>query len=233
MSTTVDRLGNLHSVADGRFQEKSNARPAGSLPASAEANWERLQREAELLDRTDPAYNSDLDIVVAGLRITYRELILAGISPDDEAAIDRLRDFTMTLPTQDPVEVRVALLDQIAPPPPPGGFWVEINAQLDRVEREAPTRAAEVCAILDGPEYHTVLAERGLAPVAAAAGRTEPRRSFFAGSGGDRSLFSALHKAGWSIVWSEASYYYVAQHPISGDVLTYIEGDVLEGDQRS
>lgn len=99
------------------------------------------------------------------------------------------------------------------------GFWDEIKAQLARISK-AKT-ADEVIAILNDDQY-TEAREYG-------AHNTGPD-AFFGGSGGDDSLMSALSAAGWSIVWAEASYYYVAKAP-NGDLLTYVEGDVFKGDQ--
>ncbi|MCK0441278.1 hypothetical protein MUG78_17910 [Gordonia alkaliphila] len=56
--------------------------------------------------------------------------------------------------------------------------------------------------------------------------------AFFAGSGGDDTVWEMLEDAGWKIIWSEADYFFVAQSP-EGDCLTYIEGDIYRGDRRS
>jgi hypothetical protein len=53
---------------------------------------------------------------------------------------------------------------------------------------------------------------------------------FFAGSGGDDSVWSALTDAGWTQVWAEAAYYYVMKAP-DGSMITYVEGDVYRGDE--
>lgn len=53
--------------------------------------------------------------------------------------------------------------------------------------------------------------------------------AFFAGSGGDKPLRTALHGARWVTVWSEAGYYYVMMNRSTGEFLTYIEGDVMRG----
>ena len=55
---------------------------------------------------------------------------------------------------------------------------------------------------------------------------------FFAGSGGDDTLWDALIDAGWETVWSEAAYYYAMRAP-NGDVITYCEGDIYRGDRHS
>jgi hypothetical protein len=101
-------------------------------------------------------------------------------------------------------------------------FWASIDLALDTIETEKPDTFDGVKAILDanGDPNKTGWADHGA------------NRAFFAGSGGDRSLWAALWKAGWAEIWGEANYYYVAQHPISGEKLTYIEGDVMRGDAR-
>lgn len=86
-------------------------------------------------------------------------------------------------------------------------FWLMIDAQLDRIERERPSTWEGIQAVLGGSTV----------------------ASFFGGSGGDRSLLSALRVAGWRVLWMEAGYFYAVQHPVSGEVVTYIEGDVLLG----
>ncbi len=53
-------------------------------------------------------------------------------------------------------------------------------------------------------------------------------QGFFAGSGGDTSLEEVLDEAGWRHVWRKADYYWVMQGP-TGDVITYVEGDVYRG----
>lgn len=107
-------------------------------------------------------------------------------------------------------------------------FWDNINAQLDRIEAEKPDTFAGVRDILMDPQYSAVVDDVNLN-----GSRTfTERHAFFAGSGGDRSLYEALYRAGWHMVWAEASYYYVVRHNASHAFLTYIEGDVYEGDAR-
>jgi hypothetical protein len=107
-------------------------------------------------------------------------------------------------------------------------FWQQIDAQLDRIETEKPDTFDGVRAILLDTQYAAVVDDVNLNGV-----RTfGPDAAFFAGSGGDRSLWGALHTAGWARVWSGASYYYMVQHPITAETLTYCEGDVLRGDAR-
>lgn len=95
-------------------------------------------------------------------------------------------------------------------------FWTVTGAILDRIEAERPSTVAGVLGCLGAPRRR-------------ADGLLE---GFFAGSGGGRSLYSALFSAGWALEWVHASYFYAVRHPVSGAVLTYVEGDVIEGDHR-
>jgi hypothetical protein len=90
-------------------------------------------------------------------------------------------------------------------------FWVEIDAQLDKLSRA--TTPDEVISILGGKE-------------AASSGD-----AFFAGSGGDHQVSEALVEAGWRYAWSEASYYWAMRAPNSQDGITYVEGDIYRGVQ--
>lgn len=92
-------------------------------------------------------------------------------------------------------------------------FWAHVNAQLDHIERDKPDTAQGVIDIMN--QY------------------SEPSsgQAFFH-DGSDRSLMGSLYVAGWEEIWSEAWYYYVAKHPVTGEMLTYVEGDVYEGDQH-
>ena len=95
-------------------------------------------------------------------------------------------------------------------------FWQEVERQLDRIETEKPDTFRAVAAILDDSPQLTEYAGT----------RVAGKSSFFAGSGGDRSLISALKVAGWVTIWSEAHYHYTMRSP-SKHYLTYIEGDVV------
>lgn len=90
-------------------------------------------------------------------------------------------------------------------------FWTNVDKCLDEIEKARTSDA--VIATLN--EYFSVSAGD----------------AFFGGSGGDRTLWDSLEKAGWSIVWAEAVYFYMAKNQ-SGEILTYIEGDVYRGDRR-
>lgn len=89
-------------------------------------------------------------------------------------------------------------------------FWAGIDAQLDRIEAEKPATFEGVRDALDG----------------------SGDAAFFGGSGGDRTLSSALREAGWIYLWSVANYYYAMRSADGSATLTYIEGDVVRGDQR-
>lgn len=92
-------------------------------------------------------------------------------------------------------------------------YWTDYDATLRRVATERPATFADLKPILDA---------------------FQPPSSgdaFFPG-GGDDDLMGALTAAGWVVIWARASYFYAARHPDSGAVLTYIEGDVYEGNRR-
>ncbi|WP_026820032.1 hypothetical protein [Arthrobacter castelli] len=113
-----------------------------------------------------------------------------------------------------------------APATIPSGFWSQIEHQLHRIIIEKPGTFDEVRAILLDPAYDAVTADVNLNGV-----RTfGPNSAFFAGSGGESTLVHALHLAGWKTINARASYYYVLQQPDTGEILTYIEGDVERGD---
>lgn len=60
----------------------------GHYKLRPETNWERLQREAQNTDPTHPDFNSDMDITVPGIPKTYRDLINAGIDPNNPGAVE-------------------------------------------------------------------------------------------------------------------------------------------------
>lgn len=99
-------------------------------------------------------------------------------------------------------------------------FWSVIAAQLK--ELESARTADDVIRILSpernpyGPDWD---------------GRDGAADGFFAGSGGDRTVWDALWDAGWKDIWTKAAYYWVMRAP-DGSLITYIEGDVYRGDRR-
>lgn len=100
-------------------------------------------------------------------------------------------------------------------------FWTAIQAQL--TELASAANADDVLRILSD--------DRNPDPNASWM-RSGNAQGFFAGSGGDDTVWEALREAGWRIIWSEASYFYVAEAP-DGSTVTYIEGDIYRGDHRS
>lgn len=97
-------------------------------------------------------------------------------------------------------------------------FWTVIEAQL--IELRTAKTADDVVRILS--------LERNPHGPGVAAGDAD---GFFAGGGGDGSVWAALADAGWSTVWRKASYYWAMQAP-NGDLITYVEGDIYRGDRR-
>jgi hypothetical protein len=100
-------------------------------------------------------------------------------------------------------------------------FWTAVAAQLSELRTAAS--ADDVLRILAparnpyGPGWDSM------------DGAAE---GFFAGSGGNDSVWDALDDAGWSQVWARAAFFYALTAP-DGSVITYIEGDVYRGDRRS
>ena len=93
-------------------------------------------------------------------------------------------------------------------------FWTSINHGLDKIAQDRLNTFAAVKEILD---------RFGNPDATEHSGQT-----FFAGSGGDRTQFGALSLAGWRRSWSEADYYYIAVHPLTGEAIEYVEGDVYQ-----
>ena len=99
-------------------------------------------------------------------------------------------------------------------------FWAHIDRALDRIESTKPQTFDAVKAILD---------EDGNPEVSL---KDTKAKAFFGGSGGDRSLWAALTTAGWETSWMEESFFYGMRHPVTGESLQYVEGDVYQGDER-
>ncbi|MGO1600073.1 MAG: hypothetical protein ACTHYR_04335 [Brachybacterium sp.] len=85
-------------------------------------------------------------------------------------------------------------------------YWGPIERQLDTIEERKLSTSREILDLLGGSED----------------------TGYFAGSGGDRELLESLSITGWAITEYHASYYWTVQHPLSGDSLEYIEGDVYD-----
>ncbi|MCY0941929.1 hypothetical protein [Streptomyces antarcticus] len=98
----------------------------------------------------------------------------------------------------------------------PDNFWVVVRAQLE--ELKTAGTADDVIRILSAernPYGHETIAADG----------------FFAGSGGDYSVWDSLDDAGWTQIWAEWHGYYAMRAP-DGSVITYVEGDIYKGDRR-
>lgn len=111
----------------------------------------------------------------------------------------------------------------------PEDFWPQIDHQLERIATEKPDTFEAVRDLLLDLNYDQIVVE---------VHRNGPRpfdldSAFFAGSGGDATLLDTLERAGWQTVAFAASYHYAMTHPVTGETLTYIEGDVLRGDHLS
>lgn len=98
------------------------------------------------------------------------------------------------------------------------GFWATIAQQVE--ELRTARSADDVVRILSdernplGPGHKDGAAD-----------------GFFAGGGGDDTVWNALTDARWSVVWAEADYYFLVRAP-DGSHITYIEGDIYRGDKR-
>ncbi len=99
-------------------------------------------------------------------------------------------------------------------------FWVLIRAQLRELKNAE--NADDVIRILS-PERNPYGNGRD--------GMDGAADGIFAGSGGGNTVDDALDDAGWTYVWSRASYWWAMKAP-DGSVITYIEGDVYRGDRR-
>lgn len=92
-------------------------------------------------------------------------------------------------------------------------FWQTVKGQL--TELESAASADDVVRILSkerNPYRHDTIQGDG----------------FFAGGGGDDTVREALRTAGWSTIWSAASYWYAMRAP-DGSEITYVEGDIYKG----
>lgn len=102
----------------------------------------------------------------------------------------------------------------------PDTFWTTVREQL--AELRIATSADDVIRIL-GPDRNPY--GPGWDGMDGAA------EGFFAGSGGDGTVYDALDDAGWFMVWQESAIYYVMRAP-DGSTITYCEGDIYRGVRR-
>lgn len=96
-------------------------------------------------------------------------------------------------------------------------FWTAIAAQIE--ELGTARSADDVVRILD---VHRIPGN---------GTKDSAADGFFAGSGGDKTVESALWVAGWKLKWWTADYYYCMQAP-DGSSITYVEGDIYRGNNR-
>lgn len=101
-------------------------------------------------------------------------------------------------------------------------FWLAVEAQLARVVAEKPDTFEKVSGILMDPVYEALTQYQSV----------PSHHAFFAGGGGDATLYDALVEAGWRPMWSEAWYFYGMRHPVTNSELHYVEGDVYPGAGR-
>jgi hypothetical protein len=100
--------------------------------------------------------------------------------------------------------------------PDQSGFWAKVAAQLK--ELRSATTADAVVAILSHERnpYGPGVSTEG--------------DGFFAGSGGDDTVYEALMEAGWVPIWYMAAYHYALRAP-DGTAITYVEGDIYIGNR--
>lgn len=89
-------------------------------------------------------------------------------------------------------------------------YWDAYDRTLARIVHEEPQTMEALKVILDCFEPPS----SGVA--------------FFPG-GADETLADAMHKAGWSIDFREGDYVWVGRSR-AGEFITYVEGDLYEGD---
>lgn len=97
------------------------------------------------------------------------------------------------------------------------GFWNEIDEQLERIRTEKPDTFAQIRSILYDPKYTEILKY--------AAPYESTKDTFFAGTGGDESVLTALSDAGW-IFEKSGAYEATMRHPQTKERLYYCEGDL-------
>jgi hypothetical protein len=97
-------------------------------------------------------------------------------------------------------------------------FWKDIDLTLDRIESEKPQTFDALKMILDDfatfqPAYFSHSSGENI--------------SFFAGSGGDKTLADSLIGAGWKYSYAKADYDYALRNAENTEFLRYLEGDVI------
>lgn len=95
------------------------------------------------------------------------------------------------------------------------GFWAVIERQLKEL---AGARSADDVIRILASERNPY-------------GGTTVADGFFAGGGGDESVYEVLIETGWKVVWFEADYHYCLKAP-DGSMITYVEGDIYRGNPQ-
>lgn len=106
----------------------------------------------------------------------------------------------------------------------PTTFWGQIDHQLGRIRTEKPQTFSGLREILMDPAYDQITQDVNRN----GARSFGPGQAFFAGSGGDDTVFDALLDAGWMVTKFIADYHYTAIHPTTRGALSYTEGDLEE-----
>lgn len=96
-------------------------------------------------------------------------------------------------------------------------FWTKVKAQLN--EARSAKSADDVIRIFSRERNPYGSTEMVVGD------------AFFAGSGGNTSLYEVLDEAGWHLVWQQSSIYYTMKAP-DDSMITYIEGDIYRGGRR-
>jgi len=84
-------------LASVRYQGPSMGWVKPTAKGSALVNFERITAEANITDKEDPNYNTDMDVIFPGTQSTYRDMILAGFNPNDaedqDAFVEAMNDY--------------------------------------------------------------------------------------------------------------------------------------------
>lgn len=122
--------------------------------------------------------------------------------------------------------------------PIPADFWGQIDHQLKRIATERPDTFDKVRAILTDTAYaqivdYTAELDADGTPIPNPYYYGNPDRAFFAGGGGDHTPAGPLSRSGWEFTRYREPFYYSMRHNVTGEVLSYVEGDVLRGQHVS
>lgn len=98
-------------------------------------------------------------------------------------------------------------------------YWQQIDLTRGALDLAQPTTSSRVIEILRENDPSTPDMRCGPA--------------FWSGDNAGHSLDGILSAAGWRYEWAEASYYWQMRHPLTGDVIAYIEGDVYDTAQAN